>query len=250
MSEDSASFHLRTSNPAHVVELLRRARVPGFVFPPANGYCTFVCPRDAAARDAVIAANLGLLVDYAYAADHGCTVNVYERDVKVASLKAAFEEPRARFDRDAFIDIGLVDIRAADAIAEWVRGDRGDDAHEHLVAEKLGLPRFASLSYRDALADEAPSPGRIEVDRDGRSRTAEDAARDEIDELLATLPPTRKAPGAPFDAGAPPQTPPRRRAKTRFLPVGPRATSSPSKPVAKAKKRAGGAKKARAARAR
>lgn len=222
MSEDSASFHLRTSNPAHAVELLRRARVPGFVFPPGNGFVTFVCPRDEATREAVTTANLGLLFEYAYAADHGCSVSVYERDVKVASLRARFEEQRARFDRDAFIDIGLVDVRAANAIAEWVRGEGADDAREHLVAKKLGLPRFAWLSYRYARADEAPIAGRVEVDRRGRTRTAEDAARAEIDELLATLPPTRKKPGV---LGA-------------------------SKPVAKAKKRAAGSKKTRAARAR
>jgi hypothetical protein len=58
------------------------------------------------------------------------------------------------------------------------------------------------LSYSYELANETPAAGRIEVDRGGRVRTFEQASKEEIEELLATLPPTRKQPGAPPPAKA------------------------------------------------
>lgn len=218
MSEFSDSFHLRTDDPEDAIELLRRAKVPGFVFPPAFGFVSFVCPRDKRFYQQVLGANLGLLVDYSFAADHGCWVNLYERDVKVGNLSAAFEEERSRFDREAFIDIGLVDPQGAEAIAEWVR-----EAHDpskrsretdHLVAKKLRLPQFSWLSYHYALSDETPPEGRIEVDREGQAHTLEDASQAEIEEILEKLPPQRRSPGAPKSKRPPPVNAPKAKAKT------------------------------------
>lgn len=243
MSEFSDSFHLRTDDPEDAIELLRRAKVPGFVFPPAFGFVSFVCPRDKRFYQQVLGANLGLLVDYSFAADHGCWVNLYERDVKVGNLSAAFEEERSRFDREAFIDIGLVDPQGAEAIAEWVR-----EAHDpskrsretdHLVAKKLRLPQFSWLSYHYALSDETPPDGRIEVDREGHAHTLEDASQAEIDQILEQLPPQRRSPGAPKSKRPPPVNAPKAKTKTKTpaktKAKAPAKTKTPAKAKAPAK---------------
>lgn len=206
MSEFSDSFHLRATDPQDVIALLRCAKVPGYVFPPANGFVTFVCPRDEDVRQAVLGANVGLLIDYSFAADHGCWVNVYERDTNVASLSVDFDEQRARFERTKFIAKGLLDAGAAEDVAQWIRGSPDAEApsggQAHVIARKLRLPHFAWLSYHYAQTDDTPPEGRIEVDRSGRTRTTEEAEMVDIDELLATLPPTRK-PRAPPAGKAP-----------------------------------------------
>jgi hypothetical protein len=198
VSEFSDSFHLRSDDPADAVALLRAARVAGHVFPAQNGWVSFVCERgtrigsdELAAR--VFAANTGLLVDYSYAEDHGCWVAVYVGSERVARLKVSFETSSRSFDRDAFIRLGLFAPPAADAIEQWMWGE--GRAREYVVAEQLRLPRYQWLAWRYAV--EAPSEDRIEVDAEGRVRTQEDTARDEIEELLRTLPPTRKRPGLP-----------------------------------------------------
>lgn len=240
MSEFSDSFHLRTDDPEDAIELLRRAKVPGYVFPPAFGFVSFVCPRDKRFYQQVLGANLGLLVDYSFAADHGCWVNLYERDVKVGNLSAAFEEERSRFDREAFIDIGLVDPQGAEAIAEWVR-----EAHDvskrsretdHTVAKKLRLPHFSWLSYHYALSDETPPDGRIEIDRDGQTHTLADASQAEIDELLEALPPQRRSPGAPKSKRPPP--PAKAKATAKKAPVKKIAAKATAKKIATKTKKA------------
>jgi hypothetical protein len=203
MSEFSDSFHLRSTDPQDAIALLRRAKAPGYVFPPADGFVTFVCPRDEDVPKAVLAANVGLLIDYSFAEDHGCWVDVYERDAKVASLSVDFDEQRAHFERSKFIAKGLLDAGAAEDVARWIRGSPDAEARSgreaYVIARKLRLPRFAWLSYRYAQTDETPPEGRIEVDRSGRTRTIEEAEMDDIGELLATLPPTRKPRAPPTD---------------------------------------------------
>ncbi len=106
VSELSDSFHLRTNDSADAVALLRAARVPGSVFPAENGWVSFVFERGMRIgtndlADRVFAANKGLLVDNAYAADHGCWVSVYRGPERVARLKVSFETPSRSFDRES-----------------------------------------------------------------------------------------------------------------------------------------------------
>jgi hypothetical protein len=96
------------------------------------------------------------------------------------------------------VALGLLGEDDAGVVAEWIRGSSDDEARSrrqaHVIARKLRLPYFAWLSYEYAQTDEAPAERRIEVDREGHARTVEGAEEDDIDELLATLPPTRKPP--------------------------------------------------------
>jgi hypothetical protein len=197
VSEFSDSFHLRTNDSADAIALLRAAGVPGSVFPAKTGWVSFVFERGMRVgtnelADRVFAANKGLLVDYAYAADHGCWVSVYRGPERVARLRVSFETPSRSFDREALLQLGLLTPAGADAIDGWMREEQR--SREYVVAEQLGLPRYRWFARRYEV--EEPSEGGVEVDADGRVRSQKEALEDEIEELLRTLPPTRKRLGA------------------------------------------------------
>lgn len=42
MSEFSESYHLQTTNPEDAINLLRKSKRKGYVYPAANGWVTFV----------------------------------------------------------------------------------------------------------------------------------------------------------------------------------------------------------------
>jgi hypothetical protein len=72
MSEFSESYHLRTTQKDDAVTLLRRAGIRGFVFPPANGWVTFLAEdEESKAEEHLRNANLGLLLHFDACEDHG-----------------------------------------------------------------------------------------------------------------------------------------------------------------------------------
>lgn len=166
MPELSESGHLRTENVEHAVALLRRAKIPGFVFPARNGWVSFVYPPGDENRFDLEQANERLLLLYEYASEHGCWVTVYEGKKPVTRLKAAFDRPNAVFDRKTFESLELASPVGAAAIEAWVR--RAHVPHErsrapHLVGERLHLPRYAWFSYLSEQTKTPPDPQRIEV---------------------------------------------------------------------------------------
>lgn len=205
MSEFSEALYLRASSSDEGVALLRAAKVAGYVYPALNGWVPVVYAKGRAmGRDdgigPILAANRGELVHYAYAEDHGCWVDVYERDVRVARLKASFEAQNARFDRAEMLARALLSAKDADRIEAWVGGAHRwaerQEHDEHVVAKALGLPRYAWFSREYEITNDTPDAGRIEVDAEGRIRERAESFDAELEELLATLPPTRKPPAA------------------------------------------------------
>jgi hypothetical protein len=232
MSEFSESLFIRSNTIQSAIDLLRAARVAGYAFPSENGWVPVAYSRGAHAGEtrnlqSILAANPGELLHYSYAEDHGCWVDLYERDVCVGRLKASFEQQNARFDRGEFVSRRLLTNESADATEAWVasahRYDARKERDEYIVARALGLPRFAWFSYEYELTTDAPDEARIEIDREGQARDRAVALEAEIDDLLATLPPTRKR----LPAEAPPKP----------------AQTAPKKKVA-AEKKASVAKKA------
>jgi hypothetical protein len=83
MSEFSSSYHIRTEDSQVIERLLRRAKISGIAFGPANGWLTFVpygdLPAyrrlpDAADFTADISRAVGCpVLHYRYAEDHGWT---------------------------------------------------------------------------------------------------------------------------------------------------------------------------------
>lgn len=171
MSELSESGHLRSENAEHAVALLKRAKVPGFVFPARNGWVSFVYPPGDETRFDLAQANEKLLVLYEYAAEHGCWVTVYQAKKPMTRLKAAFDRPHASFDRRAFESLELLTAIGSAAIEAWAK--RAHLLHErvrapHLVAERLHLPRYAWFSHLAEQENAHPDPQRIEVADNGR----------------------------------------------------------------------------------
>ncbi len=170
MGELSESGHLRTENPEHAVALLKRAKVPGFVFPARNGWVSFVYPPGEENRFDLTDSNEKLLVLYEYAADHGCWVTVYQAKKPITRLKASFDRPNAQFDRRAFESLELLPPAGAAAVDAWVK--RAHLHHErmrapHLVAERLHLPRYAWFSFLAERTKAQPDLQRIEVLENG-----------------------------------------------------------------------------------
>jgi hypothetical protein len=179
VSEFSESVHLRTENPYDVVELLKRAKVAGYVFPAHRGWVSFVHSQGTRAGDSDNRAKLeeannkgSVLLFYDYAADHGCWVHIHEGKKPVGRLKASFEQPSSRFDRATFERLALLSQIGANEIEAWVK--RAHIFHErsgnkaYVVAERLGLPRYKWFSYRSELDTQTIDPERIEVFADGK----------------------------------------------------------------------------------
>jgi hypothetical protein len=166
VSELSESGHLRTTNPEHAVALLKRAKLPGFVFPEHNGWVTFVYPLGDENRFDLEQANERLLLLYEYASDHGCWVTVYQGKKPVTRLRAAFDKANTAFDRKPFEDLELLSPAGSAAIDAWLK--RAHLLHErsrapYLVAERLHLPRYQWLSFLAEQTRKEPDARRIEV---------------------------------------------------------------------------------------
>ena len=167
MAELSESGHLRTSNPEHAVALLKRAKLPGYVFPERNGWVTFVYPVSDENRFDLEQANEKLLLLYEYAADLGCWVTLYQGKKPITRLKASFDRPNFAFDRKPFEELELLTSLSAATVESWVR--RAHVPAErmrapYLVAERLHLPRYQWLSFLAEQSKPAASdPQRIEV---------------------------------------------------------------------------------------
>lgn len=174
MSEFSNSFHLRSNDVREGVELLRRAGVPGYVYPPERGWVPVVFPHGMGGSDErVVAANRGLSVHYDYAEDHGVQVDLYQGPKRVARLFASFESARSTFDHAAFVAFGVMSESSAREIEHWLGDER--DPGLLVAAAALGLPRHHWFSFD--YASRAPASERIEVAKDGT--IAEDEDEDE-----------------------------------------------------------------------
>jgi hypothetical protein len=170
VGELSESGHLRTENAEHAVALLKRAKVPGFVFPARNGWVSFVYPPGDESRFDLAQANEKLLILYEYAADQGCWVTVYDAKKPITRLRVAFDRPNSAFDRRAFESFELVSPAGASAVEAWSK--RAHLLHErvsapYLVAERLHLPRYAWFSFAAEQTKAQPEAQRIEVRANG-----------------------------------------------------------------------------------
>lgn len=167
MGEQSESGHLRTTNPEHAVALLKRAKLPGYVFPERNGWVTFVYPPGDENRFDLEQANERLLLLYEYAADLGCWVTLYNGKKPLTRLKASFDRPNFAFDRKPFEQLELLTPLSAATVESWVRRAHVPPERNrapYLVAERLHLPRYQWLSFLAEQSKPASAdPQRIEV---------------------------------------------------------------------------------------
>ncbi|MCB9653749.1 MAG: hypothetical protein H6729_06425 [Deltaproteobacteria bacterium] len=148
MSEFCESIYLGSDSERDGIELLRSARVAGCVLPPKSGWLQIAYENSLTRTGTneglgrIIAANRGRLIHYVFAEDHGCSLHLYDNALCVSRLDASFEGGRTRFERAAFVRLGLLTEAAADEVARWLAGDEqlGPEP-DHTIARAIGLPR-------------------------------------------------------------------------------------------------------------
>ena len=93
MSEFSESYHLKTSETEHGIELLSRAGLRGFVFPATNGWVTVLPEGEPfAPNEPLIKASTGTLFYFGNAEDHGWWFAVYVDANPIASYTCSWED--------------------------------------------------------------------------------------------------------------------------------------------------------------
>lgn len=167
MSEFSQSYHLRTDAQADGVALLERAGLGGWVFPPGNGWVSFVPLPDPYGEPTseLVQANRGTLLFYMNAEDHGWVFTIFEGPQPVSSYGCGWEDDLDVQDEqldaslvDALVRDGAMDPDLASEQAQRLLHPDGIDqvltyfTHTegrnpgHGFAETLGLEHFHELS--------------------------------------------------------------------------------------------------------
>lgn len=140
MSEFSESYHFRSENAGDVVSLLKRAGLKGYVFPPQNGWVSFVAAENAFSPDQrIVEKNTGTLLHFVSAEDHGWSFALFDG----SELKSAYD---CGWEDDVRVD----DSRYSPEAFSRLIGPAGADA----VASFEGILRPADL---DAAIESQPS---------------------------------------------------------------------------------------------
>lgn len=157
MSEFSDSYHLRTRDPARVIQLLRAAKRYGAVLPTSTGFVPFLVEGAAdvgGVAPEVLAHNAGVLVHYAYAEDHGLVIRAFENAACVATIDIQRRrkrgdgalEPKATATALARIRaIGPRSTARIENVLRRARDDRGATPLEDLRDELVKILRLAHV---------------------------------------------------------------------------------------------------------
>jgi len=93
MSEFSCSYHLKSESIDDCVSLIKRANVSGYIFPPKDGWVSFVTDEpDFEFSENLIGANEGVLLNFSNAEDHGWSFEIYNGKEKVCQFMCDYIE--------------------------------------------------------------------------------------------------------------------------------------------------------------
>jgi hypothetical protein len=137
VSEFSESYHLESRSQDDGVDLLRRAGLRGFVFPPGNGWVSIV-PVDARygePNEALVKACEGMLLHYANAEDDGWMFTVYREGSPVCRYGCRWGGDLEAFEDEVEVDDERFDAGLALRLAAG-HGTDPDEARE-VLAELL-----------------------------------------------------------------------------------------------------------------
>ena len=177
MSEFSESYHLRSERQQDAVELLRRAKLKGYVYPPASGWVTFLAEQGVFEPDRrIVGAARHPLLHYVSAEDHGWSFALYEGSKVVSGYRCEWDDD-IRFDDSQYSRKALQQLVPSlqpallDEFEKQLHPTDFDELFESdpskLFAQALGLAHYDWLSYDYALHNihESPKdfPGVIEV---------------------------------------------------------------------------------------
>lgn len=161
MSEFSSSCHLIADDQEAGVELLRRARQPGWVFLPTHPWVTVVEDIEfaPAGQPSVIEANEGVLLAFDNAEDHGWAFRLFRESHLVSAYEMGWTD-EIEVDSAGLNMAGLQDALSDHVTVDWERLDEvlhpesEDELFEefldhtpgHEFATLIGLRHFEWLS--------------------------------------------------------------------------------------------------------
>lgn len=93
MSEFSESYHLYVNHQENGINLLKKAALKGYVFPPSNQWVT-VLPEGPYSQpnEQLIQANQELLLHFIHAEDHGWACSIYEKNILVSHYECMWDD--------------------------------------------------------------------------------------------------------------------------------------------------------------
>jgi hypothetical protein len=167
VSEFSQSYHLIADSEEDAAGLLRRADLPGFVFPPGNGWVTLIPDGDSFGEplQQLTDANTGTLLWYMNAEDHGWMFTIFQGPAVACSYGCSWEDDLeirdGALDRELLADIARATAVEPDTSIEQISRLLAPESRDHVLAyfmhtdgrnpghgfaEAIGLEHFHRLS--------------------------------------------------------------------------------------------------------
>lgn len=155
MSEFSESYHLRSERAEDAVELLRRAERKGYVYPPSNGWVTFVAEEGTFEPDErIIAAAHHPLLHYVSAEDYGWSFSLFDHANVVSRYRCDWNDDDISVDDSEYSREALQKLVSSAQFAEFEQRLHPKDFDEvfeaepaKLLAQALGLKHYEWLAY-------------------------------------------------------------------------------------------------------
>jgi hypothetical protein len=174
VSEFSESYHLRSERADDAAELLRSVKRKGYVYPPVNGWVSFVADGGVFEPDAgIVSAARQPLLHFVSAEDHGWSFTLFDRGKAVCRYNCAWEDDivadDSGYSREALMR--LVPSADPESLDELERRKHPTDFDELLgfnasrvLAQGLGLEHYEWVAYDYVASDSLDDhPGVIEV---------------------------------------------------------------------------------------
>lgn len=169
MSEFSESYHLRSEWAEDAVDLLRRAKRKGYVYPPVNGWVTFVADEGVFEPDErIVAAATHPLLHYVSAEDHGWSFELYD-GTRVACAYRCDWDDDIRVDDSRYSRAVLQQVvpsaqpELLDEFESQLRPQDFESLFESepskLFAQAVGLQHYDWLGYDYVAGSFHTSPG-------------------------------------------------------------------------------------------
>jgi hypothetical protein len=157
MREFSASYHLRSERCEDAVELLRRANLKGYVFPPSYGWVTFLAADGTFKPDQkIVAATKHGLLHYFSAEDHGWGFTLFDQGKPACAYNCGwdphFTVDAAKYSRAELERlVPFTDTILLDEFEQEMRPGGYTDVvgseHSKTFARAVGLEHYDWVAY-------------------------------------------------------------------------------------------------------
>ena len=165
MSEFSESYHLKTSETRHGIELLHRAGLRGFVFPATNGWVTVLPEGEPfVPNEPLIKASTGTLLYFGNAEDHGWWFAVYVDANPLVSYTCTWEDSiqvQQPLDIETFEEVigPVLTSLGSEKVRQIFEPKDFEELFEvkpaYLLADAVGLKNYQWISFDYLKTDRA-----------------------------------------------------------------------------------------------